>query len=216
MATRIEWASAFLDEIGAPHTHSNEACMLAWMAFENTGCFFNPLATTLDEPGASDCNSIHVKNYKDLMQGIIASADTLRTGAASFGYIPILFALRAGNGQQAAQSVGASSWGSHPENLFSVIYSDQNTFNLNAAAAIPGSVTGEGFSVSQGVNAVVGAAGDVVGAVTNPLDALGHFFSILGSAATWKRIGLILGGLIIVFLGVGIINRDLFRKVGIA
>lgn len=86
-----------LSYIGAPATSANVNSMSAWYSHENSGwppgCANNPWNTTLPEPGASNCNSVGVKNYTSLSQGIQANGDTL-TG----GYPQIVAALRSGNG----------------------------------------------------------------------------------------------------------------------
>jgi hypothetical protein len=89
--------TALLTYIGAPGTAANVSSMEAWYSHENSGwppgCANNPWNTTLSEPGATDCNSVGVKNYPSLSIGVKANGDTI-TG----GYPQITAALRAGTG----------------------------------------------------------------------------------------------------------------------
>lgn len=106
-----EWARAFLAEIGAPGCEENMVLMVAWQAQESTDAAFNPLATTHAMPGATSFNSVGVKNYRSVAQGLDASRETLEDGADSYGYDAILSSLRACNDAEAtAWFVNASAW----------------------------------------------------------------------------------------------------------
>ena len=106
-----EWASAFLAEIGAPDCLENRVLVVAWEAQESTEARFNPLATTHEMPGATSFNSVGVRNYRSVAQGLDASRETLEDGAASYGYEAILSSLRACNDAEAtAWFVNASAW----------------------------------------------------------------------------------------------------------
>ena len=106
-----EWARAFLAEIGAPGCKENMVLMVAWQAQESTDAAFNPLATTHAMPGATSFNSVGVKNYRSVGQGLDASRETLEDGADSYGYDAILSSLRACNDAEAtAWFVNASAW----------------------------------------------------------------------------------------------------------
>lgn len=88
------WASEILQAIGAPATRANVSSMLAWFGHEGGGGQNNPLNTTLSTSGATgSINSVGVKNYGTVNQGVQATAQTL-TG----GYPAIVGALRAGGG----------------------------------------------------------------------------------------------------------------------
>ncbi len=109
--TAGEWARAFLAEIGAPGCGENRVLVVAWQAQESTEARFNPLATTHAMPGATDFNSVGVKNYRSVAQGLAAARETLEEGADSYGYQPILASLRACNDAEAtAWYVNASAW----------------------------------------------------------------------------------------------------------
>ena len=109
--TAGEWARAFLAQIGAPGCGENRVLVVAWEAQESTEARFNPLATTHAMPGATDFNSVGVKNYRSVAQGLAAARETLEEGADSYGYRPILASLRACNDAEAtAWYVNASAW----------------------------------------------------------------------------------------------------------
>ena len=109
--TAGEWARAFLAEIGAPGCGENRVLVVAWEAQESTDARFNPLATTHAMPDATDFNSVGVKNYRSVAQGLAAARETLEQGADSYGYQPILASLRACNDAEAtAWYVNASAW----------------------------------------------------------------------------------------------------------
>ena len=75
---------AILARIGAPQTTQNINSMTAWIRHEQTGwppaARFNPMNTTLNEPGATNFNSVGVKNYTSWAQGIEANAATILGG----------------------------------------------------------------------------------------------------------------------------------------
>lgn len=105
------WARAFLAGIGAPTCGENRVLVVAWQAQESTDARFNPLATTHPMPGATEFNSVGVKNYRSVTQGLAAARETLEQGAASYGYEAILASLRACNDAEAtAWFVNASAW----------------------------------------------------------------------------------------------------------
>jgi hypothetical protein len=110
-ATRGRWARALLAEIGAPACEENRVLLVAWQAQESTDARFNPLATTHAMRGATNFNSVGVKNYVSAAQGLDATRETLEEGSASYGYEAILSSLRACDDAEAiAWYVNASAW----------------------------------------------------------------------------------------------------------
>jgi hypothetical protein len=106
-----EWADAFLAEIGAPTCDENRIVVVAWQAQESTEARFNPLATTHAMPGATDFNSVGVKDYRSVAQGLDAARETLELGSPTYGYDAVLASLRACNAAEAtAWFVNASAW----------------------------------------------------------------------------------------------------------
>jgi hypothetical protein len=86
--------------------------ILTWEAAEggnwNNTAAYNPLNTTMPEPGSAAMNSVGVRAYTSWGQGLRATVDTLNNG----NYPGILAALAAGNdAQSVANAVGASPWG---------------------------------------------------------------------------------------------------------
>lgn len=114
LPTRGEFARRFLHGIKAPITDHTLAAMMAWMQAEGDAGRFNPINTTQDEPGATDFNSVGVKNYVDWHQGVKATVKTLDFGAnhREFGYQPIRAHLRNSDQPLAVvEAVERSAWG---------------------------------------------------------------------------------------------------------
>lgn len=109
------WAPAFLRDARLPVTPSNVRAVVAWEMAEGgnwfNGARFNPLDTTMPEPGATDMNWVGVKAYTSWTQGFVATVATLYNG----NYPGIIAALRAGKSAQAvADAVAVSPWGTLP------------------------------------------------------------------------------------------------------
>jgi len=105
------WAGAFLGRLGAPACGENLLIVVTWETAESTSAAFNPLATTRDMPGASDMNTVGVKHYVSLRQGLDASRDTLLLGAESYGYGAIVESLRrCASAEVTARAINASAW----------------------------------------------------------------------------------------------------------
>ena len=106
------WAKALLEQLQLPLTQQNVAAITAWEIAEgghwHNTAHYNPLDTTMPEPGATSMNSVGVKAYVSWAQGFTATIATLRNGY----YGGILAALRAGTSAIAvADAVAASPWG---------------------------------------------------------------------------------------------------------
>ena len=71
--TYEQWAALLLRHVGAPVCGNDLISVVAWEVQERTAAAWNPLATTLAMPGASRFNSIGVRNYGSLEQGLDAS-----------------------------------------------------------------------------------------------------------------------------------------------
>lgn len=110
-ATYESWARAFLSRVSAPTCAENLAIVVTWETSESTDAAFNPLATTHAMEGATDFNSVGVKNYRSLDQGLDAARDTLQGGAESYGYGAILSSLQAcATAEATAVAINASAW----------------------------------------------------------------------------------------------------------
>jgi hypothetical protein len=105
------WAKLFLARLGAPACDDNVATVIAWEAQEGTSAAFNPLATTHAADGAAAFNSVGVRNYLSLDQGLQATVDTLQLGSDSYGYGSIIQALTAcAPATTTAAAINASAW----------------------------------------------------------------------------------------------------------
>jgi peptidoglycan hydrolase CwlO-like protein len=103
------WAASFLNKIGAPTCFDNLVVMVAWQVQEGTQAAWNPLATTYPMQGATNFNSIGVKNYISLDQGLEATQRTL--GVNAYGYPAVVADLhRCPDSMVTARAVNASSW----------------------------------------------------------------------------------------------------------
>ena len=111
VATWPQWGALVLDRLRAPRCANNLIVMVAWAQQENTSAAWNPLATTYDEPGATLFNSVGVKNYVSLAQGLDATVGTLRLGFRTFGYGAIIEDLRVcADPVTTATAINASAW----------------------------------------------------------------------------------------------------------
>src|SRR5450755_4731323 len=110
--TPSSWAAALLSAGGWPQTSCNLAAVTGWEQAEggqwHNSAAFNPLDTTMPEPGSWGINSVNVQAYPSWQAGFTATLTTLGNG----NYAPILSALRSGGSAQAvAGAVAASPWG---------------------------------------------------------------------------------------------------------
>jgi hypothetical protein len=114
MISREDFARHLLVAIDAPVTQRNLWALVSWMQAEGSTAKFNPLATTQEMPSATNFNSVGVKDYKSLKQGVEATAKTLNYGADRnlYGYRPIRRRLRRNAwAYWTLRSVEGSIWG---------------------------------------------------------------------------------------------------------
>lgn len=105
------WAELLLSRLGAPICQDNLIAVVAWESAEGTAAAYNPLATTHDFPGATDFNTVGVKNYPSLGDGIRATIDTLVLGSPTYGYGPVLASLATcAPAESTAAAINASAW----------------------------------------------------------------------------------------------------------
>ena len=98
---------ALLTALGDPDTPQNEQFLSAWKQADG-GSADNPFNTTQGAPGATVFNSVGVKRYPSVSEGVDATAKTLTNGY----YQGILDALASGkDARQAALAVAQSPWG---------------------------------------------------------------------------------------------------------
>ena len=82
-----------LGRLGYPDTASNVQFLATWQHYEGGSATDNPLNTTQPAAGATNYNSVGVKNYTSQTQGAQATVTTLRNGH----YPAILAALKTGD-----------------------------------------------------------------------------------------------------------------------
>jgi hypothetical protein len=102
-----QFGTRLLQKLNLPVTAANLTFLSAWQQAEG-GSADNPFNTTEDAPGATDFNSVGVKRYPSVAEGLDATAETLTNGY----YGGILTALKEGNDPMAAaRALAASPWG---------------------------------------------------------------------------------------------------------
>jgi murein DD-endopeptidase MepM/ murein hydrolase activator NlpD len=69
-----------LENLGAPVSEENLKFLYAWRQSEGKAGKFNPFNTTYKMPNATDFNSVGVKNYQTLQDGMVATIKTLKNG----------------------------------------------------------------------------------------------------------------------------------------
>lgn len=110
------WARDFLIVAQLPVTAENVRVVYFWEYAESGGGggMWNPLNTTQQWPGATNANSVGVKNYARRSDGLGANARVIRNGL----YGPVIAAFE--RGDDAAATVAAitsSPWGTRHINL---------------------------------------------------------------------------------------------------
>lgn len=108
----LDFANAFLDQLGVPDSPSNVEAIVGWEEAEGgnweNDARFNPLDTTYVLDGSSPVNQVGVQAYSSWAIGIQATILTIDNGL----YPGILAALAKGDDAVAvARAVGASPWG---------------------------------------------------------------------------------------------------------
>ncbi len=104
-----QWSQDFLGALGMPVTAENIRAVNAWQQAEGTAAAFNPLATTQKWDGATNFNSVGVKNFLSYGDGLAANVDVIQNGK----YPNILAALAKGtNAMEVAEAIKDSPWGS--------------------------------------------------------------------------------------------------------
>ncbi len=115
------WKFRLLRAIHAKGVRENRRLLAAWARAEGGTASYNPLNTTEPWPGATDYNSVHVKNYASGPSGIAATAATLVNGH----YDGIVADLRAGTFTAEQIATRNSSefdvWGTGAANILRVL-----------------------------------------------------------------------------------------------
>ena len=147
MALPAGWQRIILRRLGAPPTPENLRFLNAWHAAEGGGdknaANFNPLNTTQGARGAGSINSVGVKSYRNAMQGLTATVQTLLNGH----YDHIVQDLRSGRASaaQLGTDVAHSPWGTG-SGVLHVLGSGA----VSSAAATPSGGGAPGASAASG------------------------------------------------------------------
>jgi len=188
------WEDALLGLIHAPDTQANKVFLDTWHSFELSGATNNPLNTTQPEPGATDFNTVGVKNYPTASIGEQATATTLFNG-----YYPDLDkALASGNpvnyllANEPKVAANLRKWGSGT-------FADA----LDKTAGTSGlPLTGSTTVTSSGGGSVSSGGGGPN--VLKPFANVEEFLTFLAS----YRFLEILGGGVLILLGLYIVARQ--------
>jgi hypothetical protein len=180
--TPTTFAQALLGLLGEPITDANVQAVTAWEAAEggnwhNTASY-NPLNTTLREPGSVSVNSAGVQAYTSWNQGLDATASTLQEGS----YAGIRDALASGNDPQGVvDAVLASPWGTQSISLGAGTTGGGTSGSGAAQATTAVDLTGGLGSLSS----VVFTAAFILGGVALLVAGIGHMTGThpLGAAA---------------------------------
>jgi len=209
------WEARVLQALGAPWDPDTPAglhninLLSAWSKLENTEAAYNPLATTLEMPGATTLagNPAGVRNYTGPDQGIAATAQTLR------GYPTIIRFLRAGQPQSILVTPAGRSelnkWSGHGSTPAYTDYvnglaqgyygekgaGDWTSFDIKGAAA----------GIAKGVTWV---GKEVGGLVLRPVEWAAHWLEGVGAKA--------LAYLVLTVLALGLIGMGLGQAFGIS
>jgi hypothetical protein len=79
-ASKVQYAEALIKRLGLPDSRDTRVSLVAWMVKESganegiTGAANNPLNSTRNDKGATDFNSVHVKNYASCESGVRSHA----------------------------------------------------------------------------------------------------------------------------------------------
>ena len=107
-----DFYKSILKCLGAEPTKSNMLFMYAWRQAEGGKAKNNPFNTTLKIPGATNYNSVGVKNYSTPEEGIDATCKTLKNGRDKYGYDKIIDGLKNDVGlSKLSDAVVNSKWG---------------------------------------------------------------------------------------------------------
>lgn len=206
-ATTGDFIDAVLHAIGAPITATNRMLLLAWTQAEGTKAKFNPLATTQPAVGASNFNSVGVKDYASFQSGVQATAATLKNGR----YPGILSSLRAGNvspndivNRYAREF---DTWGTGAGAVSSRLHSLQAGGPLSQIAAGFNAVMGQVAKVDPFITNPLGAAGG-----SNPLSGFARIGDLIGNVLDphwWLRVLELLAGGVLVMTGLYLLARQI-------
>ena len=203
-----QWATAVLNGIGAPVNATNIATLAKWRGKEGTSAQYNYLATTQAASGATNFNSVGVKNYATVDSGAQATAQTLQSGL--YGNVLAMFrnSVPAASWSAAAR-YDLDTWAHGPSGVHNGAYSN---FLGGAAGSTSGGGPNIGAAASTLINDV--KAGGL--APTNPLDPLAGVGSAISGFGTTvnndvRKVLYFAGGGMLILVGVVILALILLK-----
>lgn len=186
-----DWPGRLLAGIGAPVTRGNMVFIRLWEQAEGSKARWNPLATSLPAPGATDFNSHGVKHYPSEQVGLDATITTLRHPR----YTAVVEALKSGDANAAARAVVESKWGTGP-------------VLLDLVADAGGNAVGDAIRPGD----VAGGIGNVVGGAVEGVKSVGDLVNALQDGKTWLRVLQVVGGLAAVAGGLVLLQSSTVKK----
>ena len=138
----LAWAQEQLQSLGVPLTTANEQSLIAWALLEGGGGTYNPLNTSLPEPGSTTFNSYGVQNYTDWAEGITADTSTINEAA----YTQIKSDLTAGTGIGATPEL--DTWSGNGYGSLSATWGEAGQYMSGKTASLPAANSGKGSGVS--------------------------------------------------------------------
>lgn len=111
IVTRAGFAKRLCNAFELEASQRRLNALVAWQTAEGTAAKFNPLATTKPKTGATNFNSVGVKNYPDLKTGVAATKETLEEHHGQ-NYEPIVQRLTDNApAKEILEAVADSAWG---------------------------------------------------------------------------------------------------------
>jgi hypothetical protein len=210
-----QWATDFLNAIGAPLTPQNLAFMNAWIAKESgqypISYGWNPLNTTQTGPGSYGGGAQgNIQFFPDYQSGLAANVQTIKNGY----YGDLLSVLRGGAPTIGAPYHGLSIWGTGSlAGMQGAKPSSASSSSSSSASASAGSSSSSSaatsstpateppwlkaihdmpFGIGPGIESVVSAG--IVGSAAVALVAIGGLWLILGNTITKNAAGSVVKG----------------------
>lgn len=199
-----DFVDALLQAIGAPVNAANRLLVAAWISAEGTKARFNPLATTQSAPGASNFNSVGVKNYPTFAAGVHATAQTLQNGR----YPGILSSLRSGtaapNDVVNRYAREFNTWGTGAGAVASQLHGLQGG---KSSALFPG--VGKWLTSLPGGNALFGGGPANLQNSVMDFGRIGELIGNLVDPHWWLRVLELLGGGVLVLTGLYLLAKQI-------
>lgn len=208
---QTDYFGAVIAYLGVPDTIGNRDFLEGWAQVENTKAKWNPLATSQDAPGATNFNSIGVKNYPSAVEGAQATAQTiksypnimaaLQTGSPIVGGITAGITHDFGIWVSGGEGQGTAKWQATATKYAQAVWN-----NAQGDPSGRGAYSGYGvgnYPLGTGKWSTPGGAAKTVG--EDVLSALG----LTGLAKDALYIAILIGGGLILIVGFILIGADI-------